>query len=59
MLLAVRGWLLWLVIPIAFLGWLAVSPVRVVLNKPYIAVGKLIGWADMNLASGSEQLAIG
>ena len=27
-LLVVRGWLLWLVIPIALLGWLVTSPIR-------------------------------
>ena len=48
-LLVVRGWLLWLVIPIAILGWLVMSPLRLALDKPYITPGKLIGWADMNL----------
>ena len=50
-LLVVRGWLLWLAIPLAFLGWLVMSPIRVVLSKPYIALGKLIGWVDMNLTA--------
>ena len=33
-LLVVRGLLLWLVIPIAFLGWLVMSPTRLTLRKP-------------------------
>lgn len=50
-LLVVRGLLLWLVIPIAFLGWLVISPIRLALGKPYITPGKRIGWADRNLTA--------
>jgi len=55
-LLVVRGWLLWLVIPIAFLGWLVMSSIRMTLGKPYITPGKLIGWADMNLTAAIGQV---
>ena len=54
-LLIVRGWLLWLVIPSAFLGWLVMSPIRLILRKPYITPGKLIGWADLNLGAAIGQ----
>jgi hypothetical protein len=57
-LLVVRGWLLWLVIPIAFLGWLVMSPIRLTLGKPYITPGKLIGWADMNLTAAIGQVLV-
>lgn len=46
----------WLVIPIAFLGWLVISPIRLALGKPYITPGKLIGWADMNLTAMIAQV---
>lgn len=57
-LLVVRGCLLWLVIPLAFFGWLAVSPIRVLLNKQYIALSKLIGWADMNLTAAIGKILV-
>lgn len=57
-LLVVRGWLLWLVIPIALLGWLVTSPIRLILGKPYITAGKLIGWADMNLTAAIGQMLV-
>lgn len=57
-LLVVRGWLLWLAIPIAFLGWLVMSPIRVVMGKPHIGLGKLIGWADMNLTAAIGKVLI-
>ena len=57
-LLVVRGWLLWLVIPLAFLGWLVMSPIRVMLSKPYIALGKLIGWVDMNLTAAIGEVLV-
>lgn len=50
-LLLIRGWLLWLVIPATFLGWLVMSPIRLILRKPFITPGKLISWADMNLTA--------
>ena len=58
-LLVVRGWLLWLVIPITFLVWLVMSPIRLTLRKPYITPGKLIGWADMNLTVAIGQMLAG
>jgi len=57
-LLVVRGWLLWLVIPITFLVWLVMSPIRLTLRKPYITPGKLIGWADMNLTAAIGQMLV-
>jgi hypothetical protein len=57
-LLVVRGLLLWLVIPIAFLGWLVMLPIRLALRKPYITPGKLIGWADMNLSAAIGQVLV-
>jgi len=57
-LLVVRGLLLWLVIPIALLGWLVTSPIRLILRKPYITAGKLIGWADINLTAGIGQMLL-
>jgi hypothetical protein len=53
-----QGWLLWLVIPIALLGWLVTSPIRLILGKPYITAGKLIGWADMNLTAAIGQVLV-
>ncbi len=57
-LLVVRGWLLWLVIPITFLVWLVMSPIRLTVRKPYITPGKLIGWADMNLTAAIGQMLV-
>ncbi len=57
-LLVVRGWLLWLVMPIAFLVWLVMSPIRLTLPKPYITPRKLIGWADMNLCAVIGQVLV-
>ena len=57
-LLVVRGWLLWLVIPITFLVWLVMSSIRLTLRKPYITPGKLIGWADMNLTAAIGQMLV-
>jgi hypothetical protein len=57
-LLVVRGGLLWLVIPIAFLSWLVISPMRLTLGKPYITAGKLIGWADLNLTAAIGQVFV-
>jgi len=57
-LLVVRGWLLWLVIPITFLVWLVMSSIRLTLRKPYITPGKLIGWADMNVTAAIGQMLV-
>jgi len=48
-LLAVRGLLLWLVVPLAFLLWLLLTPMRAILHRSFVAPGKVIGWADLNL----------
>jgi hypothetical protein len=57
-LLVIRGLLLWLVIPLAFVLWLLISPARVVLHRPYATLGKVIGWADLNLTAAIAQILI-
>ena len=58
-LLCVRGILLWLVVPLAFCVWLLVlTPARAILRRPYVAVGKVIGWFDLNLIAAIGQIFI-
>jgi hypothetical protein len=57
-LLLVRGLLLWLVIPLAFISWLLLAPARALLGRPYVAPGKVIGWADLNLIAAIGQLLV-
>jgi hypothetical protein len=57
-LLAVRGLLLWLVVPLAFLLWLLLTPLRAILRRSFVAPGKVIGWADLNLTAAIGQILI-
>src|SRR6266851_9923742 len=57
-LLAVRGLLLWLVVSLAFLLWLLLTPQRAILHRSFVAPGKVIGWADLNLTAAIGQILI-
>jgi len=57
-LLAVRGLLLWLVVPLAFMLWLLLTPMRAILHRSFVAPGKVIGWADLNLTAVVGQILI-
>jgi len=54
----VRGLLLWLVVSLAFLLWLLLTPTRAVLHSSFVAPGKVIGWADLNLTAAIGQILI-
>ena len=56
--LCLRGILLWLVIPIACCVWLVILVARLILHKPYLAVGKIVGWADLNLSAVLGQVLL-
>jgi hypothetical protein len=51
LLLLVRGLLLWLVVPVTFVGWLAAWPI---LRRRKIRLGQLLGWMDLNLIAAIE-----
>ena len=53
--LCVRGILLWLVIPIAFCAWLVMLLSRPMSRQPHLALGKVVGWADLNLSAAISQ----
>lgn len=55
LLLCVRGILLWLVVPIACCMWLVMLFVRPMLGQPNVSLGKVIGWADLNLIAAIAQ----
>jgi len=57
-LLAVRGLLLWLVVPLALLLWLLLTPMRAILHRSFISPGKVIGWADLNLTAAVGHILI-
>jgi hypothetical protein len=56
--LCLRGILLWLVIPIACCVWLVILVARLILSKPYLALGKIVGWADLNLSAVLGQVLL-
>jgi len=58
MLLAVRGLLLWLVVPLAFLLWLLLTPIRALRHRSFVSPSKVIGWADLNLIAVVGQILI-
>jgi hypothetical protein len=47
-LLLVRGVLLWIVVPLAFVCWLLLA---VVLRRRGVGLGKFLGWVDLNLVA--------
>ena len=53
--LCIRGILLWVVIPIAFCAWLMMLLLRPMFRKPYLPIGKLVGWAGLNLRAAIAQ----
>ena len=53
--LCIRGILLWLVIPIACVAWLVLLFLRPIFRQPYLKLGKVIGWADLNLSATIAQ----
>ena len=46
-----RGFLLWIAIPLAALGWLGAYPVW---RHRGVALGQLMGWADLNLIAALQ-----
>jgi hypothetical protein len=50
--LCVRGALLWLVVPLGFLTWLIGWPLW---HQRGVGLGKLLGWADLNLAAAIQR----
>jgi len=54
LLLLVRGVLLWIVVPFAALLALAVKPGRRLAGRP-VKVGRVIGWADLNLVAALQR----
>ena len=57
-LLVVRGLLLWLTLPLAFLLWLLLTPMRAIFRRSFVSPGKVIGWADLNLIAALGQILI-
>jgi len=57
-LLAVRGLLLWLVVPLALLLWLLLTPIRALRHRSFASPSKVIGWADLNLIAVVGQILI-
>ena len=51
-LLTLRGILLWVVIPLAFLAWLLLLPW---LHSRRVTVGQFLGWVDNNLIVALER----
>lgn len=53
-MLLMRGFLLWLVVPTAALAGVVVKPYRRMMRRP-VKIGQLIGWADLNLVASLER----
>jgi hypothetical protein len=47
-LLLVRGVLLWIVVPLAFVCWLLLA---IPLRRRGVTLGKFLGWVDLNLVA--------
>jgi hypothetical protein len=47
-ILLVRGVLLWIVVPLAFVCWLLLA---IPLRRRGVTLGKLLGWVDLNLVA--------
>lgn len=56
--LCVRGVLLWLVIPIACCTWLVTLGLRPMFRQPHLTLGKVVGWADLNLSAAIAQVLL-
>ncbi len=52
LLLALRGVLLWLVVPLAVLTWILLWPM---MQRRNVRIGSLIGWADLNLIAALQR----
>lgn len=52
LLLAVRGLILWLVIPLTLLWWLLTWSI---LQKRNVSLAQLLGWVDLNLVAAIER----
>jgi hypothetical protein len=52
LLLAIRGVLLWLLVPLALLWWVVAWPV---LRRRSVRLAQLLGWADLNLVAAIER----
>jgi hypothetical protein len=50
--LLIRGVLLWVLLPIAMLGWFIV---RVIGRGRGVTLGQFIGWCDINLMAGIQR----
>lgn len=46
--LTIRGFLLWLVMPVSIVGWLLAFPR---LHRRNVTPGQFLGWVDLNLAA--------
>ena len=57
-LLIVRGLFLWLVVPLAFLLWLLITPIRALRHRSFVSPSKVIGWSDLNLTAALGQVLI-
>jgi hypothetical protein len=51
-LLIARGILLWIAIPLGFVGWVILTPW---LRAPGITLGQFLGWIDINLIAALER----
>lgn len=47
-----RGVLLWITLPLATLGWLVAYPMW---RRRDVSLGKLLGWADLNLIAALQK----
>lgn len=54
-LLAIRGVLLWIVVPMGVLAWLFLG---VVLSRRGVTLGQLLGWLDLNLLAVIERTVL-
>lgn len=55
-LLMIRGFLLWLMVPLGALVWLVVSPAFI---KKGVTLGRFLGWLDWNLVVGLQRALAG
>ena len=51
-LLSLRGVLLWIVVPIGSLSWVAFWPL---MRRNRIGLAQFIGWVDLNLVAGLQR----
>jgi hypothetical protein len=55
LLLALRGVLLWIVVPIGIVVWLFLG---VILRRRGVTLGQFLGWLDLNLVSVIERTVL-